>query len=852
MRYLILLLSILCFSCQEKQRQPNSEESTEKGDRLAIKNIPNDQFYLQRSYPDGQFNLKAFEKGMTQARQLAAQRGVGFDDEWTVQGPGNIGARINTIAIHPADENIIYVGYSQGGVWKTVNGGQDWVPIFDDQPYPSIGDITIDPSNPETIYVGTGDPNISGYPWIGDGIWRSQDGGDTWEHIGLEAERIISKVIVHPTDPNIIYASAMGLPFVRNNNRGLYKSSDGGQSWEQVLFISDQAGITDFVMDPFEPETLYAAGWDRIRNNHESVIWGPGSQFFKSTDGGETWSQMTNGLPIDEQGRTALAISEQTPGVLYALVNGTNSRPYGVYRTNDAGDTWESIDIAGIEGETGGFGWYFGDIRIDPNDDNLLYFLDVELWGAFVSGNSASWFTIGPPWWWYEVHADKHDLVWANGNMYLATDGGLYRSSDMLGYEWDDMENIPTTQFYRVAYNPHQPNWHYGGAQDNGTTGGNANNINEWPRIYGGDGFQAAFHPDNPNVFYAETQNGGIVVTLDGGDNFSSATSGLSGDDRRNWDMPYFLSPHNPDVIYTGTYRVYRSVVGAVPDFAPISEDLSDGLILNQRYHTITTLSESPIEEGLLYVGTVDANVWRSPDGGANWEQINATLPEQYVTEVKASPDFEDWVYVTHSGYKENEFLPHIHRSKDRGETWEAIHSDLPEIAINDVYILPGHADTVLFVGTDAGVYGSLNSGENWKRLGTNMPFVPTYDLEWNVSENTLIAGTHARSIMTYPIDSLLYQEPIDSVVFVRENLVENEPLKIFPNPAVNYFNVEIPASAEKGTLTIFDLNGRSVNEYMVESSDLQTIEIGDLTPGNYVVKYESGAKIWRGRLVKK
>jgi len=828
------------------------KQEKKKGDRLAVKNIPNDQFYLQRSYPDGQFNLRAFEKGIAEARQMAAQRGVGFDDEWTVQGPGNIGARINTVAVHPADENIILVGFSQGGVWRTTDGGQNWEPIFDDQPYPSTGDITFDPSNPETIYVGTGDPNISGYPWIGDGVWRSQDGGDSWEHLGLEEERIISKIIVHPTDPNIIYASAMGIPFVRNNNRGLYRSIDGGQSWEQVLFISDQAGITDFVMDPFDPNTLYASGWDRIRNNHESLIAGPGSKFYKSIDGGDTWTQLTNGLPMDDQGRTALAISEQTPGLLYALVNATNSVPQGIYRTVNGGQTWESIDISGIQNETGGFGWYFGDIRIDPELDEMIYILDVELWrGVVIDESTTIWETVGPPWWTYEVHADKHDLTWVNGNMYLATDGGLYRSPDA-GSSWVDMENIPTTQFYRVAYNPHEPELYYGGAQDNGTTGGNKDIINEWPRIYGGDGFQAAFHPILENVMYAETQNGNIVVSDNGGLDFFGASDGLDFDDRRNWDMPYFISPHNPDVIYTGTYRVYRSTSGVFPFFDPISEDLSDGLILNQRYHTITTINESPVEEGKLYVGTVDANVWRSTDSGDNWENITGNLPEHYVTEIKASPDFEDWVYVTHSGYKENDFMPRIHRSKDEGDTWEDISSDLPNIAINDVYILPGHEDTVIFVGTDAGVYGTLNSGENWERLGTNMPFIPTYDLEWNIEKNTLIAGTHARSIMTYPIDSLLFmEEPIDTVVAVREILVENEPLNIFPNPATNEINVDIPSPNDNSLLSIYNLKGELIREIKTDNSTASKIDISNLTAGNFVVKYSDGERVWSGRFLK-
>lgn len=841
--YTILLALLFLAGCFQKNNLKDA-------DRLDEKLAPNDQFSLQRSYPDAHFDLKAFEKALLEARQMDAQRITGFDSEWTVQGPGNIGARINTIAIHPTNEDIIFVGFAQGGVWRTTDGGANWVPVFDEQLSLSIGDIEFDPSNPQTIYVGTGDPNITGYPFIGNGIYRSTDGGNTWEHLGLLAQRIISKIIVHPTDPEVIFAATMGIPFERNNDRGLYRSSDGGATWEQVLFISDQAGIISLLMDPFNPDVLYASGWDRIRNNNESLITGPGSKIFKSTDGGDTWAMLENGLPMDEQGRTGLAISALTPGLVYALVVGTNSQLQGIYRSENAGASWSAIDIAGTETALGGFGWYFGKLHTDPTNDDLLYLLGVDLWLGLAEGGG--WTEIGPPWWEYSVHADKHDLAFANGNLYLATDGGLYRSPDG-GNTFEDMENIPTTQFYRVAVNPHQPELYYGGAQDNGSTGGNAANINDWPRIFGGDGFQLAFHPADPAVFFVETQNGNISMTTDGGASFFPADDGIDGGDRRNWDMPYLISRHNPDVMYTGTFRMYRSE-GAFPNFYPISEDLSDGLILAARYHTITALDESPLEQGLLYVGTVDANVWRTDDDGATWEPIWDGLPERYVTSVKASPSNMDGVYVTHSGYKDNDFIPRLHRSTDRGLSWEDISSDLPNLAINDVYILPGHADSVIFAATDGGIYATLNSGENWHRLGTNMPYVPSYDLEWNPSENTLVAGTHARSIMTYPLDSLLVTIPPDTTTAVRPVLVQDGGLRIFPNPAKSQVTVEFSGLAGKTTeLVLLDASGKLMRRMEVKGSGKlsRQVNLNGFPSGSYVVKVKTGHVVRTGRFVK-
>ena len=658
------------------------------------------------------------------------------NNQWTTQGPGNIGGRINTIAVHPTDPDIIYVGAAAGGVFKTADGGQSWVPVFDDFSFLAIGDIVISPHNPNVVYVGTGDVNISGYPAIGDGIYKSADGGQSWTHLGLAEQSIISSIIIDPTDSMTIFVGTMGIPFERNSQRGLYRSKNGGQSWSQVLYVSDQAGIIDMVQDPVYPDIIYAASWDRIRNNQESTISGNGGGIWKTTDNGDNWQRLTGGgFPSGQLGRVGLAVDSSTAFMINAVVVGTNANVEGVYRSLDAGNSWNNITSDLDPGALGGFGWYFGKIRVNPANPSEIYVLGVQLHKTDNSGTS--WFESDPPWWNYIVHADKHDLVFGPGGViYLATDGGLYRSMDN-GSSWTDAENIPNTQFYRVATNPHEPGVYYGGAQDNGSTGGNQSIINFWPRIFGGDGFQMAFDPDSSNIFYAQTQNGGLYFTRDGGSSFQQNFNGIDESDRVNWDAPFMLSHFNPRTQYTATYRVYKNVNGPGGAWDSISPDLTDGLIFHPRFHTVSTLHESPQNEQILYAGTTDGNVWITPNGGLNWIDISDSLPDRYVTSVKASPTDSSTAFVTHSGYKYNDFFPHIHKTINYGASWTDISGNLPPLAINDVYIYPTD-DNIIFVATDGGVYATINGGQNWYRLGYNMPIIPVYDLEIENSSMTL------------------------------------------------------------------------------------------------------------------
>ena len=849
--FLFLYFGILFFqtSCDSPSKKTISTK-----DKFSEKHEPSDKFFIQRLGTDGKFAIDAYTSALKQIQsQVQIRTEQGFDEDWVTQGPGNIGARINTIAINPNDENIIYVGFSEGGVFKTTNGGSTWNPIFDDQAFLSIGDIALDPSNPNIVYVGTGDLNITGIPFIGDGIYRSMDGGDTWTNLGLTEQRIISKIIIDPTNSNTLYTATMGLPFERNNDRGLYRSTDNGSNWEQVLFISDSTGIADMVMNPNNPQIIYAVGWDRIRNNTESIISGSGARIYKTIDGGDNWSIVEGGLPNDvPHGRMGLAMYEANPDIIYVEYIGLDRQLEAIYRTNDGGDSWNTIPTAETNGldtnAMGGFGWYFGKIRVNPTDPDDIYLLGVNLFRTKDAGEH--WYMASPVWWTYEVHADKHDLdFFSNGDVILATDGGLYKS-DADNIFWEDIEDIPATQFYRVAYNPHNPDNYFGGAQDNGSCGGNAVGINDWTRIYGGDGFQMVFDPDNPDRFFVETQNGRIRVTLDGGGSFDAANDGIDSDDRRNWDMPYLMSPHFAYTLYTGTHRVYLGG-GVIPTWTPISEDLTDGTDSPHKEHNITTVTESPIEENLLYAGTGDGNLWRYDNG--NWTSISNGLPDLYVTDVVASPEEADVVYATYSGYLDNSFLPRIHRSMDRGETWEDISSDLPDLAINDLLILPEHADSILFVATDGGVYGSVNMGEDWERLGANMPIVTVYDMAYNEVHNELVAGTFGRSIMTYPLDSLLFSPPL---VATKNPLhVEEKGIKIMPTITPDFIRIEIENTelGKDAELVIISTDGK----LMYQSSSLkgkhleEKLDVSDYPAGQYFVKVKIRHKIMSAAFVK-
>lgn len=843
---LILLISFIIIGSGFILIKPSKSHYTreEKEENPAK---PNEEFWIRRTYPNLVPDERAYFQALNKVKESISLRGTipGFDDSWVVEGPGNIGARGNTIAVNPFNEKIILAGFSHGGIWKTINGGQDWYPVFDNQASLTIGTICFDPKNPSIIYAGTGDNNIPGGVFTGNGVYKSIDEGETWQNIGLMDEKLISKIQVDPVNTNIVYAATMGNPFQRDVNRGLYKSIDGGLSWNKILYIDNQTGITDMVINPINPQILFASSYTRIRTTYESLLVSAEAKVLRSLDGGMSWTSLANGLPLGtKHSRVGVALCKSAPENVYAIYVDSTYNLENLYRSTDNGNTWDIVPTVsnGVDGGLfGGFGWYFGKVFIDPNNPDIMHIPGVDMYSTTDGGNS--WFLSAPAWYTYEVHADKHDLVYTNtGKVLLATDGGLYRTSDF--QIWEDIENIPTTQFYRVEFNPHDPFNYYGGAQDNGTSRGNLSNINSWERVFGGDGFQPRFNPVDPLNYYYGVQNGDIYGTEDGSFfyNLLFDGTGFNIGERLNWDTPYIISNSNSNRLYIGGQKLYRSD-NKGHDWVPVSEDLTGDVIQLGSTHTITSIDESKLDSNILFVGTGNGFLWRSTNMGISWDSVHQNgLPMRYLTSVHTSPSKKNTVYATFQGYKYNENMPHVFRSDNLGATWVDISSDLPQLGINDIYILPNGKDDELFVGTDGGVYGTINRGLHWERLGVNMPVVPVFDVDYNPVLNKIIAGTYARSIMSYSLDFVTFNNSPQNKL---------QELIVYPNPVVKdlHWNENL-IGFQNPNAEVFDLSGKILISSISRLNDGK-LDVNALSSGVYILKLKEGNKELTKKFIK-
>ncbi len=811
---------------------------------------PNELFYYYHNYPDYNLHYDTYRYLLTasMAHDKAAKVSKrGLDFPWKVEGPGNIGGRVNTIAVNPVDTQMIFIGYAQGGIYRSADGGQSWASVFDDKASLSISDIEFDPQNPAHLWATTGDVNISGYYFIGAGIYESNDSGINWHYQGLGNTGILSKVAID-INPQYLYVGSMGFPAKKGNEKGIFRSTNGGLSWEKTLTIDDSTGIIDLVADRTKTGRVFATAWTRIRSNTIGSTRGPGTGVYRSDDFGATWQNVKNGLPEGMHSRTSVEITND--GTLFVSYVGNKVDGYcvgstedllNIYKSTDAGETWDTIPTAPIFDlpcdVLGDFGWYFDAIRVNPQDPDDIFILGVDLYRTKNGG--FYWDLAAPEWFTYEVHADKHVLAFSQDHIYLGTDGGAYEAETNNTEIWRDIENIPSTQFYRTSWNPHTPDLYYGGAQDNGTSGGNESTFNEWTRILGGDGFQPLFDPEEPDWIYALTQYGDIYFSDNDGINFKRLTKGLDG--TRFWDMPFIASPFEPKILFCASDQVYKlNMNDSLRTWTPISPDLTKGiLVLGNNYPAVTAIAQSPLDESRLYAGTQDGLIWTTANGGELWTNISEGTPGAFVTSIVCSTINPQRVIATFSGYRDNDQQPYIYRSDDAGLHWDPIGSDIPMMAVNNIYILPATEDSILIVGTDGGVYVSFNSGKNWDRVGSNMPYFPVYDIDYDPYGNKIIAATFARGIMTFPMDEL----ELETTIQEPSSVVLNS-IKIYPTVASEFINIEIDQpDALRWPLyvSLIDTKGAVVIRKTLSKTDLQRLAFNQYLPaGVYIVRIQS------------
>lgn len=706
-----------------------------------------------------------------QRRKAQVEEKISLDAfEFRNIGPAFLSGRIADIAIDPNDENRWFVAVGSGGVWKTENSGTTWKPLFDEQNSYSTGCVTIDPTNSNVIWVGTGE-NVGGrHVAYGDGVYKSIDGGETWKNMGLTSSEHISKIVVHPTNPNVVWVASQGPLWNKGGERGVYKTTDGGISWKRVLGNSEWTGATELVIDPRDPEVLYAATWDRHRTVAALMGGGPGSGLHRSTDGGETWTKLTQGLPTSNMGKIGLAISPQQPDVLYAAIE-LDRKTGAVYRSANRGASWVKMSNT-VSGGTGPH--YYQELYASPHQFDRLYLMNVRVLTSEDGGKTFAELKEE------KKHSDNHAIAFKKNDpnyLMIGTDAGIYESFD-LAENWRYIKNLPLTQFYKVAVNNAEPFYHvFGGTQDNGSAGGPSAtdevqgiSNKHWYKTLFADGHQSATDPEYNDIIYAETQQGGLHrVDLTTGEPLAIQPQAFIGDphERFNWDAPILVSPHNPARLYFASYRVWKSESRG-DDWTPISGDLTRNeerlslpimgrqqswdnawdVMAMSNYNTITSLSESPIKEGLLYAGTDDGFVQVTENGGTNWTAIPVTkmgLPERsFVNDIKADLHDENTVYVVLDNHKEGDFNPYVFKSTDKGKTWSSISSNLPKRTLL-WRIVQDHIDpNLLFIATEFGVYTSLNGGSSWQKLpGTpNMAF---RDLTIQKRENDLVAASFGR-----------------------------------------------------------------------------------------------------------
>ncbi len=687
-------------------------------------------------------------------------------------GPAFTSGRIADIAIDPTNQNIMYVAVGSGNVWKTVNAGTTWKPIFDKEKSYSIGCITIDPNNPHTIWVGTGE-NVGGrHVGFGDGIYRSTDAGKTWKNMGLKETQHLSKIIVHPDNSDVLWVAAQGPLWNKGGERGLYKSIDGGTTWKKTLGNEKWTGVTDMVIDPRNPDRFIAATWDRHRTVAAYMGGGPGSGLHRSTDGGETWEKLTEGIPKSNLGKIGLAISPFNPDIIYAAIELDRTKG-GLFLSTDRGSSWtKQSDM--ISGATGPH--YYQELFADPHHDGRIYLMNNNVLQSDDHGKTYRRMNRE------YMHSDMHAVAFRKNDpdyIIMGSDGGIYETFDDTK-NWRFVGNLPLTQYYKLAVDDSEPFYNiYGGTQDNGShKGPSRTNRREgilnrdWTKVLGADGHQSAIEPGNPDITYGEFQQGRLFrIDHKTGESVFIAPQPDSGEpfERFNWDAPILVSPHDPKRIYFASYRVWRSD-NRGDDWKAVSGDLTKGLERMKQpimgglqswdnawdvkamsdYSTITSLAESPKQEGLLYAGTDDGIIQVSEDGGDNWRKVSFAsikgLPSTaFVNDIRADLFDANTVYAALDNHKYGDFKPYLIKSTDAGKTWRLITADLPDRLLVWRLVQDHINKNLMFLATEFGIYFTSNGGNNWIQLKGGLPTLAFRDITIQRRENDVVAASFGR-----------------------------------------------------------------------------------------------------------
>lgn len=693
--------------------------------------------------------------------------------QWELLGPVLNSARVESVQVDPNQPGTMYIAFGSGNLWKTVDNGLTWKAIFEEQAALGIGDIALAPSDPSIIYVGTGESlkKARNYTMPGVGVYRSDDGGESWRHLGLEDSWHIGEIVVHPQNPDIVFVAVLGHFWSTNTNRGLYRTTDGGKTWEQVLYIDENTGANDVVIAPSDPEVIYVSMWE-----HHPDLSGPNTGIYGSTNGGDSWKRLETGLPEGPQkGRTGLAVSHTNPNKVYALMdnlNGNVRRAAEVYRTDDGGQHWRRTheeDLLIFPR----IGWYFTDIYVNPQDDDEIYGLGVRM--AHSADGGKTFDLIGGRVWHLNpsraqtLHLD-HCELWIHpqnpNHLVLGNDGGLYVSYDR-GGSWVHFNNIPAGEFYDITTDHQSPYRIFGGTQDDATVYGTARPWNPdfpdtWRYLWidpwsGGDGCVTQVDPIDPNTVYYSAQNGAVMRKDMLADTITRIKPGLPrehfGELAFNFVAPYFISPHASKRLYIGGNYVFKTE-NRGDNWQVISPDLSRSADSTKQSTAAGALVESHTQEGLLYFGGDRGVFWTSKDGGDHWEECSSGLPNYYIRSIYPSRHQSGRVYVALTGLNYDKLEAHLFRSDQYGKNWMPISNNLPDEPINVIVEDPVYED-ILYVGGYRGVYISTNRGASWSVLGRGMPAVSIGDMEIHEPSLDLVVGTHGRGIYRVNLRSL-------------------------------------------------------------------------------------------------